>query len=132
MEQPKLSVILLSGELEKLQAGSLVSSVASMSGMEVNVFVTMEALKAFRKDVVNARDFKTAGEIGREMLNKNVDLFYQLLENGKDMGNLKVYGCAMAMDLMGWKKEDLIDIFDDVIGVTAFLGKAAGSQVIVM
>ncbi|GEA16377.1 MAG: hypothetical protein PWR22_320 [Moorella sp. (in: firmicutes)] len=132
MEQPKLSVILLSGELEKLQAGCLVSSVASMSGMEVNVFVTMEALKAFRKDVINAREFKTAGEIGREMLNKNVDLFYQLLENAKDMGNLKVYGCAMAMDLMEWKKEDLIDIFDDVIGVTAFLGKAAGSQVIVM
>ncbi|GEA17457.1 DsrE/DsrF/DrsH-like family protein [Moorella sp. E306M] len=132
MEQPKLSVILLSGELEKLQAGCLVSSVASMSGMEVNVFVTMEALKAFRKDVINAREFKTAGEIGREMLNKKVDLFYQLLENAKDMGNLKVYGCAMAMDLMEWKKEDLIDIFDDVIGVTAFLGKAAGSQVIVM
>ncbi|KYH31865.1 DsrE/DsrF/DrsH-like family protein [Neomoorella mulderi] len=132
MEQPKLSVILLSGELEKLQAGCLVSSVASMSGMEVNVFVTMEALKAFRKDVISAREFKTAGEVGREMLNKNVDLFYQLLENAKDMGNLKVYGCAMAMDLMEWKKEDLIDIFDDVIGVTAFLGKAAGSQVIVM
>ncbi|CEP67088.1 DsrEFH-like [Moorella glycerini] len=132
MEQPKLSVILLSGELEKLQAGCLVSSVASMSGMEVNVFVTMEALKAFRKDVINAREFKTAGEVGQEMLNKNVDLFYQLLENAKDMGNLKLYGCAMAMDLMEWKKEDLIDIFDDVIGVTAFLGKAAGSQVIVM
>ncbi|QGP92411.1 DsrE/DsrF/DrsH-like family protein [Neomoorella glycerini] len=132
MEQPKLSVILLSGELEKLQAGCLVSSVASMSGMEVNVFVTMEALKAFRKDVINAREFKTASEVGREMLNKNVDLFYQLLENAKDMGNLKLYGCAMAMDLMEWKKEDLIDIFDDVIGVTAFLGKAAGSQVIVM
>ncbi|MEW8958395.1 hypothetical protein MHOCP_04740 [Moorella humiferrea] len=132
MDQPKLSVILLSGELEKLQAGCLVGSVASMSGMEVNIFVTMEALRAFRKDVINARDFKTAGEVGREMLNKNVDLFYQLLENGKEMGNLRVFGCAMAMDLMGWQKEDLIDLFDDVIGVTAFLGKAAGSQVIVM
>lgn len=132
MDQPKLSVILLSGELEKLQAGCLVGSVASMSGMEVNIFVTMEALRAFRKDVINARDFKTAGEVGREMLNKNVDLFYQLLENGKEMGNLHVYGCAMAMDLMEWRKEDLIDVFDDVIGVTAFLGKAAGSQVIVM
>ncbi|PRR75020.1 DsrE/DsrF/DrsH-like family protein [Neomoorella humiferrea] len=132
MDQPKLSVILLSGELEKLQAGCLVGSVASMSGMEVNIFVTMEALRAFRKDVINARDFKTAGEVGREMLNKKVDLFYQLLENGKEMGNLRVFGCAMAMDLMGWQKEDLIDLFDDVIGVTAFLGKAAGSQVIVM
>lgn len=131
MEQPKLSVILLSGELEKLQAGCLISSVASMSGMEVNVFVTMEALRSFRKEVIEAKDFK-AGLIGQEMLNKQVDLFYKLLENGKEMGKLKVFGCAMAIDLMGWKKEDFIDIFDDIIGVTAFLGMAAGSQVIVM
>ncbi|MGB9859428.1 MAG: DsrE/DsrF/DrsH-like family protein [Moorellaceae bacterium] len=131
MEQAKMSVILVSGELEKLQAGCLISSVAAMSGMEVNVFVTMEALRYFRKEVVEARDFK-AGLIGREMLNKNVDLFYKLLENGKEMGNLKVFGCAMALDLMGWKKEDFIEVFDEVIGVTAFLGKAAGSQVIVM
>ncbi|MHB1126535.1 MAG: DsrE/DsrF/DrsH-like family protein [Bacillota bacterium] len=132
MEQPKLSVILLSGELEKLQAGSLVGSVAALSGMEVNVFVTMDALRSFRKDIIEARNFKTAGEVGQEMLNKNVDLFYQLLQNGKELGSLNLYGCAMAMDLMEWKKEDMVDVFDDVIGVTAFLGKAAGSQVIVM
>lgn len=131
MEQPKMSIILISGEVEKIHAGCLVGSVAAMSGMEVNIFVTMEALKSFRKDVIAAKDFK-AGEIGQEMLNKNVDLFYKLLENAKEMGSLNLFGCAMAMDLMEWKQEDLIEIFDDIIGVTAFLGKAAGSQVIVM
>ncbi|AVX21218.1 MULTISPECIES: DsrE/DsrF/DrsH-like family protein [Carboxydocella] len=131
MEQPKLTVILISGEMEKLHAGCLVSSVAAVSGMEVNIFVTMDALKAFRKDVIESKNFKT-GEIGQEMLNKNVELFYQLLENARDMGTCNVYGCAMAMDLMEWKKEDLVDVFDDIIGVTAFLGKAVGSQIIVM
>ena len=131
MEQPKLTVILISGEMEKLHAGCLVSSVAAVSGMEVNIFVTMDALKAFRKDVIAAKNFNV-GEIGQEMLNKNVDLFYKLLEDAKDMGTCNVYGCAMAMDLMDWKKEDMIEVFDDIIGVTAFLGKAAGSQIIVM
>jgi hypothetical protein len=33
---------------------------------------------------------------------------------------------------MGWKKEDLIDLFDDVIVVSSFLGMAQGAQVITM
>lgn len=131
MEQPKMSIILISGEVEKIHAGCLVGSVAAMSGMEINIFVTMEALKSFRKDVIAAKAFK-AGEIGQEMIKKNVDMFDKLLENAKDLGNINVFGCAMAMDLMDWKQEDLIDLFDDIIGVTAFLGKAAGSQVLVM
>ncbi|MDX8367042.1 hypothetical protein [Cytobacillus sp. IB215665] len=40
-QQPSIGIILMSDELEKLHAGALVGSVASMSGMKVNVFVTM-------------------------------------------------------------------------------------------
>ncbi len=128
---PSLAIILLSEDLEKLHAGSLVGSVASMSGMRVNFFVTMNALKAFLKDSVDNNDFKT-GDVGKELLAKKIPLFNDLLQEGKDIGELGVYGCAMAMDVMGWKKEDMIDVFDDIIGVTAFLGMAQNAQVITM
>lgn len=128
---PSLAIILLSEDLEKLHAGSLVGSVASMSGMRVNFFVTMNALKAFLKDSVDNNDFKT-GDVGKELLAKKIPLFNDLLQEGKDIGDLGVYGCAMAMDVMGWKKEDMIDVFDDIIGVTAFLGMAQNAQVITM
>ncbi|RSK29036.1 hypothetical protein EJF36_20300 [Bacillus sp. HMF5848] len=128
---PSLAIILLSEEIEKLHAGALVGSVASMSGMQVNIFVTMNALKNFSKEFFAAKDFK-AGTVGKEMLAKEIPLFDHLLSEGKDMGDLHIYGCAMAMDVMGWEKDDMIDVFDDIIGVTAFLGMAQNAQVVTM
>lgn len=133
MEQqaPSLAVILLSEDLEKLHAGSLVGSVASMTGMTVNVFVTMNALKAFRKDSFENADF-TTGTIGKELLAKKIPLFDNLLKEGKENGVLNIYGCALAMDIMDWKEEDMIDVFDGVIGVTKFLGMTQGATVVTM
>ena len=128
---PTLAVILLSEDLEKLHAGALVGSVASMSGMRVEFFVTMNALKAFLKDNCDNQDFKS-GTVGKEILAKKIPLFNELIKEGKDIGDVGVYGCAMAMDVMGWQKEDMIDVFDDIIGVTAFLGMAQNAQVITM
>lgn len=126
---PKLSIVMLSSDLEKLHAGALMGSVAAMSGMTVNVFVTMNALEAFRKDVVKDKKF-LSGTIGNELLIKKVPLFNDLLREGKDLGDLHLYGCAMAMDVMDWKQEDLIDEFDDIIGVTKFFGLAEGGQIL--
>lgn len=128
---PALAIILLSEDLEKLHAGSLVGSVASMSGMKVNIFITMNALKPFLKSNFDKGEFKT-GAVGKELLAKKIPLFDSLLADGKDIGDLHIYGCAMAMDVMGWNKEDMIDVFDDIIGVTAFLGLAQNAQVITM
>ncbi|MGG5253509.1 DsrE/DsrF/DrsH-like family protein [Neobacillus sp. SM06] len=128
---PSLAVILLSEDLEKLHAGALVGSVAAMSGMSVNFFVTMNALKAFKKEVIANKDFQ-AGTVGNEILNKQVPLFYDMLKEGKENGDIHVYGCAMAMDVMGWEKEDMSDLFDDIIGVTKFLGMAQNAQLMTM
>ena len=134
MEQqqvPTLAIIFLSKDLEKLHAGSLVGSVAAMSGMSVRLFVTMNALEAFLKENVEKCAFQT-GTVGAEMLSKNIPLFCDLLREGKENGDLRLYACSMAMDVMGWKREDLIDLFDDVIGVSSFLGMSQGAQVITM
>lgn len=128
---PSLAIILLSEDLEKLHAGALVGSVASMSGMKVNFFVTMNALNAFKKENFEGQEFKT-GTVGKEILAKKIPLFDHLIREGKDMGDVGVYGCSLAMDVMGWEKEDLIDVFDDIIGVSAFLGMAQNAQVITM
>lgn len=130
-QAPKMSVILISPELEKLHAGSLVASVAAAAGMTVSVFITMGALKGFRKDNVASKSFEYA-EIGQALIDKKLPLFNDLLQDGKEVGDLQVYACALAMDVMDWKRVDMLDIIDDVIGITAFLNMSQGSQVIVM
>ncbi|MBE3550959.1 MAG: hypothetical protein BLITH_0586 [Brockia lithotrophica] len=126
----KLSIVLASEELEKVHAASLIASVAAMSGMEVNLFVTMNGLVPFLKSTQAEGRFRT-GVVG-EALRAKAQPFAELIANGKEMGTLKVYACALAMDVMNWSKADLIDVFDDVIGVSAFFNIAAGGAIITM
>ncbi|MEM2325279.1 MAG: DsrE/DsrF/DrsH-like family protein [Archaeoglobaceae archaeon] len=124
----KLALVLASGELEKLQAASIIASVASSFG-EVMVFATMDALMAFKKDVVAKKAWKS-GELGEGMLKTNAPLFVDVLKQAKEVGNLKIYACGMIMDMLKLKKEDFVDIFDDVIGVTKFLEMVEDAKVL--
>ena len=130
-DTPKLSIVLMSSEMEKLHAGAMLGSVAAASGMQVNFFVTMEALKMFLKETIEKQDFESS-TVGDTLLDKKVDLFYRMLEDGKDLGDLKVYGCSLVADVMEWEQEDMHDVVDDVIGVNAFFGISEGSQIMVM
>ncbi|WP_324718239.1 DsrE/DsrF/DrsH-like family protein [Carboxydochorda subterranea] len=126
---PKLSIVLMSPQLSKLHAAAIMASTAAAAGMRVQVFATMDALGQFRKEVVERRAF-VLDEVGRELVAKGVPLFYDLLAQGKEVGDLHVFGCAMAADLMGWRQPDFIDLVEDVIGVTAFFGKSEGAQIL--
>ncbi len=130
-DAPKISLVLMSPDMEKIHAGALMGSIAAASGMEVNVFATMDALKMFLKETVEKQDFKL-GEIGNKLMEKKVDPFYKMLEDAKDLGEVKVYACSLVVDVMGWEKEDLLDVVDDIIGVTAFFGIAEGGQIMVL
>lgn len=132
MEQPKtFSVVLVSPDLEKLHASAIMGSGAAMSGMEVNIFVTMEALRAFLKNTIEQKSFVKSG-IGSALLDKKVPLFNQLFQQAKELGKLHVYACAMSADVMGWKKEDMADVVDDVIGVNKFFSLSMGGPIVTM
>jgi len=125
----KLAIVLASGELEKIQAASIIASVASTLGTEVIVFATMDGLMAFKKDVVENKAWK-AGELGKGMLESSAPLFIDTLRQAKEVGNLKIYACGMVMDMLKLKLDDFIDIFDDVVGVSAFLGMVEDAKVL--
>ncbi len=126
----KLAIVLASGELEKIQAASIIASVASTLGNEVIVFATMDGLMAFKKDVVEKKAWKTAGELGKGMLESGAPLFIDTFRQAKEVGNLKMYACGMVMDMLKLKIDDFVDIFDDVVGVSAFLGMVEDAQVL--
>ncbi|MBE3557406.1 MAG: DsrE/DsrF/DrsH-like family protein [Firmicutes bacterium] len=129
---PKLSVVLVSPQLEKLHAAATMTSVAALSGMQVNLFITMEALRMFLKETVEKRDFVVEGEVSRTLLAKEVPLYYQMLADAKESGDMHIYACALAADIMGWKKEEMLEIIDDVIGVSEYFGIALGGIILTM
>ncbi|MET1124872.1 MAG: DsrE/DsrF/DrsH-like family protein [Archaeoglobaceae archaeon] len=124
----KLAIVLASGELEKVQAASIIASTAATLG-EVMLFATMDGLMAFKKDVVENKAWK-AGELGKGMLEANAPLFIDILRQAKEMGNLKIYACGMIMDMLKLKLDDFVDVFDDVIGVTKFLSMIEDAKVL--
>lgn len=124
----KLAIVLASGELEKVQAASIIASTAATLG-EVMVFATMDGLMAFRKDVVENKSWKT-GELGKGILQVGAPLFVDVLKQAKETGDLKIYACGMVIDMLKMSLDDFVDVFDDVIGVTKFLGMVEDAEVL--
>lgn len=127
------AIVLASGELEKVQAVSMIGSIAAASDVPVQVFATMNGLTAFEKERVESGDFEVDGPAGYAMLNTDGDqvpLFTEQLTQAKELGPMEVYACEMVMDLMDTDLDDYVDVFDGVLGVSGFLQKAADKQVL--
>lgn len=126
----KLALFLASDKFEKLQIGSIIASVAAVSGTTVKIFVTMGAMRCFEKERVERKEFLNIGEMGMALLRKNAPLYPDLLSQSRLMGDTKVYACSLALDLLGKTVEEMVPLFDDVVGVATFLGVSEGAQVI--
>jgi Uncharacterized conserved protein, COG2210 len=57
-------------------------------------------------------------------------MWYQLIQQAKEVGEVKVYACSTTMEFFGIKREDLAEFVDDVVGVATFLDRAEGGIVL--
>ena len=127
MSSPKISIMVISGSLERLQMAAMVASVGAVSGGDVTVFLSMNALSFFVKG--RTATASAEGEFGRIMAGKNVPPFKELFHRAVELGDAKIYPCSMAMDVLSAKREDLEPYLAEPLGLTKFLSDAAGSQV---
>jgi peroxiredoxin family protein len=122
----KVSITVLSGTREKLQFAAMAASVAAVSGFEVIVFLSMNALPHFLAK--GAEPPPNEGSFGALMAQKNMPPFLELFEQAADLGDAKIYPCSMAMDVMGAHKDDLLPFVGAPMGLTKFLSLAEGGQ----
>ncbi|WP_435348236.1 hypothetical protein [Haloarchaeobius sp. HRN-SO-5] len=126
------AIVIATEEFEKITAVSIIGSIAAASDIPVDVFVTMNGLRPFEREVVETRDFET-GALGEAMLTSEeteIPLFTDQFRDAKEMGPMNVYACTMAMEMWGRELEDYVDIFDGELGVSGFLNRAADKQVV--
>jgi len=119
--------MLTTENLEQLQMGAMIASVGAVSGSDVSVFLSMNALKYFVKG--NDHKAPLEGEMGKTMMDKNVPPFLELFEQAVELGDAKVYPCSMAMDMLEIKSEDLFDYVGEPMGLTKFLSDVNQGQV---
>jgi peroxiredoxin family protein len=152
----KLSMVVFSGDLDKVLAAFVMATGAVAMGMEVVMFFTFWGTTVLRdkkksvggKDVMGKMfgamlptgtgDVKLSnmnmGGMGTAMMKslmkkKNVASLEEMIELAEELG-VQIYVCEMSMDLMGFKREEFIDYKDmGFAGVATFLQEAANSKV---
>lgn len=123
----RISVMVVSGTLERLQMAAMVASVGAVSGNDVTVFLSMNALPFFRKGA--GAPAPAEGEVGKLLVAKKAPPFKQLFENAVELGDAKIYPCSMAVDVLGYKREDLEAYLGEPLGLTKFLDDASEGQI---
>ncbi len=152
----KLSMIVFSGDLDKALAAFIIATGATAMGMEVVMFFTFwgtPILRAGNKNV-GGKDMMGAmfgtmlpkgaekvklsqmnmGGMGTAMMKslmkkKNVASLPEMISLAEEL-EVKIYVCEMSMDLMGFKREEMIDYKGlSFAGVATFLEEAQNSKV---
>jgi peroxiredoxin family protein len=123
----KISIMLIAGKREQLQMAAMVASVGAVSGSDVTVFLSMNAMEFFRKG--NDAKAPAEGPMGVLLEEKNAPDFKELFQQAVELGDAKIYPCSMAVDIMDLSQEDLEDYISEPLGLTKFLNDAADGQV---
>ena len=132
MASKPLYILLCSGEHEKIQMAAMMASVAAVSERPVEVFVSMNAVLAFAKDTPAAERYH-GGPYSKLLKDKEAPDPMTLLRQGKELGDLKLWACSMALDVQGWELDRLEgELFEGPLGLTKFLSDAENGQFITL
>jgi peroxiredoxin family protein len=129
----KLSMTVMTGSVDRLLGMAILAGGAVAMDMEVEIFLQLWGLHAFKKDVIkenmNLSEFQEKGEqVVKRIKELNLPTWFDILKQAKDSGEVKIYACSTACSFWDVKKEDL-EMVDDVIGAGEWLLKAKDAAV---
>ncbi len=148
----KLSMVVFSGDMDKVMAAFIIATGAAASGMDVTMFFTFWGLKAIQDgkltgkglfgrmlglmnrggiDTIGPSRFNFGG-VGRWMMKtmmkqKNVASLRELLDTAIELG-IKLVPCDMSMEVLEIGRNQLIPATTKPVGVASFLEEAVHSK----
>jgi peroxiredoxin family protein len=154
--EDKCSLIVFSGDLDRALASFIIATGAVAMGMDAVMFFTFWGTPLLRDKTkgVGGKDAMgkmfgamlpkgtsslklskmNMGGMGTAMMKslmkkKNVASLEQMLEMAEELG-VRIFICEMSMDLMGFKREEMIDYKNlTYCGVAKFLEEAQNSRI---
>ena len=152
----QLSMVVFSGDLDKILAAMIISTGAAAYDMKVKLFFTFWAISALRDPQKSAKgknliekifgmmlprgtnNLKLSkmhmGGMGTSMIKgimkkHRVPSLQEMFKTAGELG-VEINICEMSMNLMGFKKEEMIDYpFLTICGVATFLSDAQESKI---
>jgi peroxiredoxin family protein len=155
VDTTKKTIILFSGDYDKAMAAFIIANGAAAMGDDVTIFFTFWGLDVIRKSQktrVSGKSFlqsmfgrmmpRGPGKLGLSKMNfaglgapmmkilmkqENAMSLEELIESAREQG-VKLVACTMTMDMMGFKKEELLDGVE-FMAVAAYLAEADEANV---
>lgn len=147
----KVSVICSKGSLDMAYPGLILANAARMSGIEATLFFTFWGLDVVTEKKVDKLKLSTVGNpsmgmptilgaipgmqwMATKMMRRTIDKLdippvREMLETLDDAG-AELYGCQLAAEMMGLKKEDFVPQVKEIITAMDFFDKSKGASII--
>lgn len=151
--EDRASLVIFSGDLDKVLAGFVIATGAATAGLETSVFFTFWGLSALKRKAAPsvAKGLKqrlftlltpgSSEQLGTSRLNffglgavmlrsmmaeQGISSLEELMDVARELG-VKLTACTMSMDAMGVDQRELIDGLE-YCGVAAFMAEASRSR----
>ena len=132
----KVTIIVHSGDMDKMYSAFIVANGALAMGMEASLFFTFWGLQRLKKGELEKGPLSKMNMLGlgkwmvkRRMKKAGVASLERLLQDFHELGG-KILACDMTMQIMSIKKEDLRDdLISDYCAVGSYINEAKESTI---
>lgn len=136
MMAEKLSIVVHSGDMDKIYSALIIATGALSMGMEASLYFTFWGLQRLQKGGLEKGSLSKIHMLGigksmmKQRMNKaNVSSLERLMQDFKELGG-KIIACDMTMQIMGIKKEDLReDLITEYGAVGTYIQEARESTI---
>ena len=153
MAENKATIIVMSGDMDKVFGALIIATGAAAAGMDTTLFFTFWGLNAIQKGnrtgkglmgkMLGLMNRGGIGRLGPSKFNfggagrwmfkkmmgaKKIPPLEELLQTAIDL-DVHLLACSMSMNVMEIDREDLIDEVEDIVGVAKFVKDAAESSI---
>lgn len=132
----KATIIVHSGDLDKMYSALIVANGALAMGMEATLYFTFWGLLRLKKGGLSQGGLSKMNMLGlgrlmikQRMKKANVASLERLVGDFRELGG-KIIACEMTMEIMGVKRQDLDEsIVDDYGAVGTYIQEARDSAI---
>ena len=132
----KATIILHSGDMDKLYSALIIGTGTLSMGMESTIYFTFWGLQRLKKGGLEKGKLSKMNMLGLgrsmvqgRMTKAGVADLPQLLKDYKELGG-RIIACEMTMEVMGIRKDDMqLDLIDEFGAVGTYVNEAKDSKI---
>ncbi|MDK2372792.1 MAG: DsrE/DsrF/DrsH-like family protein [Candidatus Korarchaeota archaeon] len=127
-------IVLYSGRADSLILAGVLAQTAANYEIPVRIFVTSFATPYFMREKPEPKVPEVFQDLAERMMQGMAKMgapsWYEMLKTAKELGDVRIMLCSMTMEALGYSKDQIDPIVDDIVGAATFLAEMSDYQVV--